>query len=158
MSSEFPTIVNQQMQRFRLASRDVWNNYILPSTRDVPKFDAYCWPAHIQQELYASLVLWPAGFPDVRYGDVNLSLKVNIVSQYGAPAMINRAIDSGYWDHPVDRLGPEADLRFRCYFDWDESGILDHQYARVAIVAHPQPDIVGKDALIEVQYVTFSAG
>ena len=33
--------------------------------------------------------------------------------------MINRNIDSGYWDYPVDAVGSDADLRFVSFFDWD---------------------------------------
>ena len=73
------------------------------------------------------------------------------------PAMINRERDSGYWDHPVERLDNKTELAFVSFFDWDEANLVDFQYVRVEITAPASPDLVRKHALIEVQYVSFSS-
>jgi hypothetical protein len=71
--------------------------------------------------------------------------------------MINRPTDSGYWDHPIRRLGKDADLRFMNFFDWNEFDLIDQQYVRVEIVGHPTAELVGKHALVKNQYVDFAA-
>jgi hypothetical protein len=70
------------------------------------------------------------------------------------PAHVSRTKPAQtYWDHPVQRLGPSDDLRLIHFFDWDQSRYLDFQYFRVTIAASDNhPEIVGHEALIEVQY------
>ena len=80
-----------------------------------------------------------------------------MAGDFDAPAMINRDIDSGYWDYPVQRLEKEAVLGFVSFFDWNEADLLDHQYVRVQILGHSTRELIGKSALLEVQYVTFAA-
>ena len=80
---------------------------------------------------------------------------VRVVPHVEAPAMISRVPGNhGYWDHPVQKLGPEdADLRFIDFFDFGHAGHLDLKYFRVSIegsVRHP--NLAGHRALIEVQY------
>jgi hypothetical protein len=66
-------------------------------------------------------------------------------------AMINRAIPAtGYWDHPVQKVkSEEADLWLISFLDWDEIGFRDMRYLRVRIVASPNKELIGRDALIE---------
>jgi hypothetical protein len=71
------------------------------------------------------------------------------------PVMISRTPGrSGYWDHPVDRLGPEdADLRFIDFFDFDSSGQVDFRHYRVRIESSARhAALAGHEALIDVQY------
>jgi hypothetical protein len=84
-------------------------------------------------------------------------IRVHTNGVFGVPAMINRARDSGYWDHPLKTLDDQADLAFVSFFDWDEMNLLDHTYVRVEIAGHPTGELVGKHALIEVHYVAFTA-
>jgi len=69
------------------------------------------------------------------------------------PAMVSRhAPADGCWDHPVKRLGPEDDLQFMDFFDFDDSGFLDTSGSPIMASARA-PDLVGHDALVQVQYV-----
>jgi len=148
--------LTKHMQRFRLASRDLWNHYFLPTVASWPPSDEQCYFAAVEESLFLNMVLYPVGLPEARYRDLNTMIRVVIESDYGVPAMINRGVDSGYWDHPICRLGKEADLRFVSYFDWNEFEVIDHQYVRVQIHGHPDPSLVGKHALVEFQYATFA--
>lgn len=114
-----------------------------------------CGYAEVEQALFLVLVLQPAGLAVTRYGQPNRGIRVCVSGEFGAPAMINRERDSGYWDHHIKRLGNDAGLAFVSFFDWDESNLVDFQYVRVEISRHPSHDLVGKHALIEVQYVSF---
>jgi hypothetical protein len=115
-----------------------------------------CGFAEVEQALFLALVLQPAGLSDARYGEPNPRIRVCVSGEFGAPAMINRERNSGYWDHQVKRLDNEAELAFACFFDWDESSLVDFQYVRVEISRHPSHELVGKHALIDVRYVSFN--
>ena len=78
------------------------------------------------------------------------------------PIMINREIQSKYWDHPITEI-KKNDLKmvFLDYFDWDDLDLIDFRYYRVRIIeSATYPDLVGSDALIETIYadVYFHAG
>jgi len=80
---------------------------------------------------------------------------VRVVPRVDAPMMITRVPgDHGYWDHPVQRLGPEdADLRFIDFFDFGQAGYVDLKYFLVSIESSVRhPTLAGHRALIEVQH------
>jgi hypothetical protein len=147
--------ITAQMQRFRHASRDVWNHYFLATASGARGGAVDCAFDEVEDALYRGLVLRPAARPDAHYGFLTPRIHVRVAGEFGAPAMVNRGTDSGSWDHPVQRLDRDADLGFVSFFDWDENTLRDLQYVRVQILAHPNAELVGKHALIEVQYVTF---
>jgi hypothetical protein len=73
-----------------------------------------------------------------------------------APIMLNRETSSGYWDHPVTEVTRQAELCFLAFFDWDQLGYKDNRYVRIRVNRWPShPEVVGKDALIDTQYVRF---
>jgi hypothetical protein len=70
--------------------------------------------------------------------------------------MINREVDTGYWDHPIVEITKDAQLSFVRFFDWDVLAVRDYQYVRIRIDAWPaHPEIIGKHALIEARSVAF---
>jgi hypothetical protein len=73
------------------------------------------------------------------------------------PIMINREPEksSGYWDHPIKRVSQgKIRMHFADYFDWDLAAPLDFQYCLAKIIETSEhPEIVGRYALVEVQYV-----
>jgi hypothetical protein len=70
---------------------------------------------------------------------------LRVVTGPDVPAMISRTKgQGGYWDHPVQRLTADDDLRFIDFFEFDESRYLDLPYCQVAIQGSPQhPELVG---------------
>lgn len=149
--------------KYREAARHLWNTYL----RSAESFGGGPLPSHdtwhdwedLRNLLFRALVV--RGLDRPPQGEVRLSqraplpfLKV-VPTSPQVPAMVSRHSPAdGYWDHPVERLWPEDDLRFMDYFDFDDSGFLDFLYVRVAIMASARaPDLVGHDALVQVQYV-----
>jgi hypothetical protein len=68
---------------------------------------------------------------------------------------INRTVPaSGYWDYPVKILNvSDIDCAFICFFDWDEYNVKDCAYYRVRIIdCQSNPDLIGRDALLETSY------
>jgi hypothetical protein len=73
-----------------------------------------------------------------------------------APVMINREVDTGYWDNPTVEITKDAQLSFVRFFDWDVLAVRDYQYVRVRIDAwSAHPEVIGKHALMEARSVVF---
>jgi hypothetical protein len=145
------------MNQFRLASRELFNNYFRLSN---PYEDDKAWPsqarfADVEILLFDKMVTEPAGLQCPEYGQVQPRVQVKLNSEF-APIMISRAIKSGYWDYPVKEITTESEMIFISFFDWDQLGVHDNRYVKVEISGSTKhPEIVGKQALIESQYVSY---
>lgn len=150
--------IDEMMNRFRLASRELFNHYF---RLQVP-YDGDGWAlearfSEVQALLFQKLVLEPAALSGTRYGDVQSRILVQLGDTDVAPAMLNRETDSGYWDYPKKELTKEPTLVFVSFFDWDSLGFRDNRYVRVLIDSWPScQEAVGKHALIESHYVRFA--
>jgi len=89
---------------------------------------------------------------------VQEKIQVRSISDF-VPAMINREIKSGYWDFPIKNIPTETECLFICFFDFDQLDYRDNRYVRVEIKkCKSHPEVIGKHALIETQYVSYSLG
>jgi hypothetical protein len=63
---------------------------------------------------------------------------------------------NGYWDDPVDQVSAgKVEMHFLAFFDWNQLDYRDLTYYRVRIAAlNEQPHLVGREALIDRQYVS----
>jgi len=149
--------LNELMNRFRLASRELFNHHF----RVLDPYNNEGWLleerfGQIEAVLFEQLVIYPAKLPIVALGIHQPSIRVALRHGKFAPIMINRAVDSGYWDFPINEVTEDAQLSFVRFFDWDALAIRDNQYVRVTIDAWPShQEATGKHALIEAQYVVF---
>jgi len=149
--------LDDRMNRFRLASRELRNHYFRSDDPDNPwvavqRFD------EVERVLFENMVSAPLGLPTNRYKNVNPNIVVVPGGSFGVPIMINRGkdVNHGYWDHPTTRIDANAKLLFVRFFDWDEMGYMDNQYVMVLIAeCSSDPDLIGRYALIESQYVRF---
>ena len=151
--------IDGMMDRFRLASRELFNHYF----RDPGLYDGDGWAlaerfSAVQDVLFQKLVVEPASLSTVSYGDpqpdILVALRPGIES---APALINRETKSGYWDHPVREIAQGSKLLFISFFDWNQLDYRDNQYVRVQIEHLPShPETGGKQALIDRRHVVFS--
>jgi hypothetical protein len=65
-------------------------------------------------------------------------------------------VSHGYWDYPVEQLGPGVDVRFVKFFDFDQKAYADNQYVMgLAISSSSDPELTNRFALIEARYVDF---
>ncbi len=152
--------IDDLMNSFRLAGRELFNHFFRldnPWNNSVEAWLLEGRFSRVERVLFRVLVSEPAALPDIRYGEVQTSIFVELRSGTSAPIMVNRGIDSGSWDHPLREATGEARLLFVRFFDWDQLGYRDNRYARVQIDSWPsRPDVIGKHALIETQYVRFA--
>jgi hypothetical protein len=149
--------LNALMVRFRLASRELFNHYFHQSIHDEDEWDMAERFDTVQEHLFNALVTELANLPVVTYGKLQPSILVALRHSEFAPWMLNREIDSGYWDHSQREFNRDAVLQFVSFFDWDQTDFKDHRYVRVVVAAWPShPELVGKQALVESQYMQFA--
>jgi hypothetical protein len=151
--------LDEQMNQFRLTSRELYNR----SFRMHESNDGSPWVGverfrEVQEVLFLKLVTEPVGLQKIRYGDVHAEISVELRDGVeAAPVMLNRDVDSGYWDHPLLEIPRATELVFVSFFDWDQLSYLDNLYTRVQVVDWPaNREANGKHALIESQYVRFA--
>ena len=150
--------VDEMMNRFRLASREVFNHFFrVPDAYDNDGWLSEERFSHVQIILFQKLVTEPASLSNVRYGDLQPEILVELRGGDSAPVMINREVDSGYWDYPLKVVTKDARLLFVNFFDWDQLDYRDNRYVRLQIDHWPShPEAAGKHALIESHYVRFT--
>lgn len=147
------TVLNQ----FRLAGRSLFNEYF----RDSELYTDAGWVAQerfaaVEAMLFQKLVIETSGLAQVPYGYMHPGIAVQPKASEPAPIMVNREVDSGYWDHPLYEVTSDTRLLFMCFFDWDLLDYRDNRYVRVLIEKWPgHPEVRGKHALIESPYVRF---
>jgi hypothetical protein len=147
------------LNNFRLASRELFNHHFRAS--DAGSNDAWSLVERfreVEELLFQKLVSEPFDLGKVRYGEPQLGITVALRNGLEtAPIMVNREVDTGYWDHPLVTVPRAAEMIFVSFFDWDQLSYRDNQYVRVRLNSWPaHPEIGGKHALIESHNVLFS--
>jgi hypothetical protein len=149
--------VDELMQQFRLASREIFNHYF--RIADPYKNNGWALESRfkdVQELLFQKLVAEPTSLSHVKYGDVQPNIGVELSVGDSAPIQLNRESDSGYWDHPIDEVQKGVRLNFISFFDWDQLNYRDNRYVRAYVADWPgHPELIGKNALIESHYVLF---
>ncbi|MCP5242486.1 MAG: hypothetical protein H6940_03455 [Burkholderiales bacterium] len=153
--------LDAHINRFRIATRELFNHFF----RVDDPYNNGSWVLEERYEeveslLFEKLVLEPAELPLIPYGTLQPNIRVNLRGTGGfVPIMLNREVDSGYWDYPLKEVTREAKLAFISFFDWDQLDYRDHRYVRAQVIERKsQPEIVGKHAFIETHYVCFAKG
>jgi hypothetical protein len=145
------------MNRFRLASRELFNHYFHESTHDEELWVMNERFTTLEEQMFNALVTEPADIAAIIYGKLQPGIAVGLRLGEFAPWMLNREIDSGYWDYPIQEFTQEVVLHFKEYFDWDQTDFKDYRYVRVVIAAWPShPELIGKHALVESHHVRFT--
>ena len=143
---------------FRVASRELFNHYFRIHDDPYSNSDR-AWLLmerfeQLERLLFKKLVVKEAGIADIGYGRVHS--EITVTCGEGAPLMINREINSGYWDYPLEKISGTPKLQFIGFFDWDVLGIRDNGYVHVQIADWPgHPEVTNKHALIHSHYVSF---
>jgi hypothetical protein len=149
--------MDRSINKFRLASREIFNTYFRDSSSEYEaEWEYFENIQFIEESLFKALVVVPNKIVDVVYGRPQIEILVKSAIETSIPLMLNREVDCGYWDHPVTVAVPNASFTFVKFFDWDQMGYMDNRYARVIVREWPErQDLIGKHALIETQYITY---
>ncbi|MFN0078498.1 MAG: hypothetical protein ACKVY0_18730 [Prosthecobacter sp.] len=153
--------VTHLFSTYRECARHLWNTYFQPVVEPTQNWDIRDEFDTAARSIFSSLVLRPLGVFDhelaPEWSPSPLPLHgfciVPLVED-GTPISINRDMPrSGYWDHPIALIRPsEVELHLLRFFDFDQLGCREFCYYEVVIHASATyPDLVGRDALIEVR-------
>jgi hypothetical protein len=149
--------IDDSISQFRLASRELFNTYF----RIADPYNDDGWAlaerfSRVESVLFDQLVAAQVSLALGSYGTHQPDILVILRGLDFAPIMINREVDTGYWDHPIFEITKDAQLSFVRFFDWDVLAVRDYQYVRVRIDAwSAHPEVIGKHALIEARSVVF---
>ena len=154
--------VDDLINRFRVASRELFNNYFRIESPWSKENQEEAWYrqhrfVEVEKALYQQLVLDMAEIdgPGYQTNEPNPKIRLKIKSDR-APIMLNREFTSGYWDYPVKEVTHKAVFAFVNFFDFDSLAIRDNQYVRAKVIewaAHPET--VGKHALLDANLVEY---
>jgi hypothetical protein len=151
--------ISSAFDHYRVSARAIWNTAFWPDA-DFRNWDSVEQFDEIQRLLFRELVLGKVGreWPLENLFE-NAIPFFHVVPSCDAPIMIQNPRsekDSGYWDHPVNRVNPtEAELHFIAYFDWNRMDYADLRYYRVKITSfNAHSEVVGREALIDREHAT----
>ncbi|HEY9732845.1 MAG TPA: hypothetical protein V6C89_13085 [Drouetiella sp.] len=159
INSDPDSFMNEDMNAFRRASRELFNNHFRPVESDgheawlaVERFQI------VEAVLFEQLVTVPNSIEKVPYGEVQPKIEVVLRFSTDVPAFIKENAETPEWEHPTEKtLGPDALLGFVSFYDFESPNVcIDNQYVMVKILGHAtKPDLVGKFALLYSFYVGY---
>ena len=143
---------------FRLAGRELFNRHF--RIEDPWKNQEAAWLLverfNDLEAVFFQKVVTDALGVGCAYGEPQKDILVVGQSQGEISALINREVDSGYWDFPVSKVPVDAEMQFIAFFDWDSLLVRDNKYVRVQIAAClSNPALVGRHALVDAQEVSY---
>ena len=153
--------VSAVFDHYRMSARSVWNTAFWPDP-DFRDWDSVERFQEIERILFDQLVLFKLDreypFDDLFRKPISYFRVVPSESCCGCPIMIARPtpeVPRGLWDDPVNRVtAGQVEMHFLNFFDWNQLDYRDLQYYRVWIAGfNEQPHLVGREALVERQYV-----
>ena len=151
------SLMDRSINKFRLSSRELFNTYFLENLSGDQKDSDYL--EHfdfVEESLFLALVAMPNGLNKIVYGRPQPQILVKTSSEVGAPLMLNREIDGGYWDYPIAYSVPNVVFTFVRFFDWDQANYKDNRFVQVIVEEWPgNTELIGKHALLETHYVTY---
>ena len=156
---EITPVINQ----YRECVRHLYNTYFLKEVSEGEDID---WDLkdlynNIASQLFDAVVLYPRDISNAKLTPDHIVPKVPLAflqimpsDHAAAMVLINREIDSGYWDEKAtDQELCDSRMSFLGFFDFDSSGFMEMNYYLVLIESAPnRPDLAGRQALIPVQY------
>ena len=95
--------LSEALNSFRLASRELFNGYFRVATEPSDNggwslLENYC---SIEEVLFEQMI-GPTCESELRaYGQPQAAIRVSLLAGDFAPIMVNREVNSGYWDNPI---------------------------------------------------------
>ncbi len=149
--------VTPLMDTYRECVRHLWNSYFQRDALSGQDWDLRDEFNDISLALFRALVLRKIDREDFEVMPDHWAPRtplpfLRLVIEYSSTILINREMDSGYWDHPLKVVAKgDLDLHYIHLFDWSDLDFRDFAFYRVRIVGSGRyPEVVGKDALIPV--------
>lgn len=148
--------LSQAMFRFKTASRDLWNHCFRFEAADTQEaYQAVERFEDVESHLFQKLIVDGFSLKEHRYDGIEPFYDIKVTVSSVASIMLNREINSGYWDDPINLIHETDVLVFISFFDWKQLDFKDNAYVRARVVSHSNPAANGRDALIESWQVDF---
>jgi hypothetical protein len=142
---------------YRECCRHVWNAYFQTMDEGWHEF------IDVDYALFQGLVLSRMGIPGLgpRAGDgvveaIQVVPEIPPIGHLSVFSMDPSHLSTVQWAVGVLKPG-KVDLRYAGFFDWrNHNDPMDMQFVRVRAFDSHQPELIGKDLLIEFQHVRFT--
>lgn len=147
--------LNDRMIQFRLASRDLYNNYFYSASRAAAS-EALERYSNVLEALFSNMVSFPEKLQDVSYNETQANIEVLLKNEAQRIYYIEVETKLGYWEAVKIPTNNSLKINFECYFDWDDLAIKDNRYIKGVIVSFSgNEEFIGKKALIEANDAIF---
>ena len=127
-----PAELDGFMQRFRLASRALFNSHFYETSNQERAWDAAERFEAVEEQLFAALVTYPAQLPAFAYLD--LQTEIGVRFKAGCKTSLIVEVENANWVRRELPAGDAVRMCFESFFDWDQAGIKEYRYARVQIL------------------------
>jgi len=148
--------LNKRMNDFRLASRELYNQYFFSEDREQAS-EAEERHSILLEYLFQYMVLEPENIKGSEYFEENKKLLVALKNRNTGYYQIEVEKSQGQWSIekiPCSLGSPE--LFFQCYFDWDDLDIKDNKYVKGTLKSCPGVEhFVGKNCHFDAGEVVF---
>ncbi len=107
--------IDEMMNQFRVASRELFNYFFRVPNPYAPESNGWVLEERfreVENILFQKLVTEPACLMSVEYGYVQSEIGVELRLCEFSPIMINREMNSGYWDYPTKEVTKDVKLAF----------------------------------------------
>lgn len=147
------------MVDFRVAGRELFNRFFRienPWENQEAAWSLVERFNDLESVLFQKMVSEALGMSGNCYGEPQKDILIVGQGQGEVSALINREVDSGYWDFPVTKVPVDAEMQFVAFFDWDVLLIRDNKFVRIRIAScASNPALAGKHALVDAQEVSY---
>lgn len=148
--------LTERMNQFRLASRDLYNQYFHSGDRD-QAIEAEERHSNLLEYLFQYMVLEPENIRGVDYFEVNEKIMVTLMERGTGCYVVEVEVSPGSWKVVKAQCqdGPPK-MYFESYFDWDQFGIKDNQFVEGRIFSFPgNENLVGKTGHFDAREAIF---
>lgn len=148
--------LTERMNQFRLASRDLYNQYFYSESRD-QAIEAEERHSNLLEYLFQYMVLEPEDIRDVEYFESNDKIVVTLKDRDNGFYLVKVEVSPGNWKQVrVHYQAEPPKMYFENYFDWDELGIKDNQFVEGRIFSFPgNESLVGKTGHFDAREAIF---
>jgi len=150
-------MINQSLLQYRETVRHLFNTSILPLIEKQDDFNDK-WDiiddfSHVEAILFNNMIIKPFNIG----GNLSKPIeKLLIKPTYGdAQILIGnpKGDNNRYWDYPLNQIN-ENDIKlcFIDFYDFDMTSFRDYHYYRSKIIDCKDSQVIGREALCEVEY------
>ena len=148
--------LNKRMNDFRLASRELYNQYFFSQNKE-QACEAEERHSILLEYLFQYMVLQPENIEGFQYFEESNHLIASFKPKTCGYYLFQVEKKPGDWvfEKVSCALG-SPQMYFECYFDWDDIGIKDNLYAKGILLSCVGAEhLIGNECLFEASYTVY---